>query len=80
MVQEFSQEVLVWSQLEHPNVLPFLGINMDLFPGRHCLVSPWCNHGSVINYLLLHPEVDKMQIVSYVNVFGCLLTYSTLVL
>ncbi|KAE9382885.1 kinase-like protein [Gymnopus androsaceus JB14] len=63
LFKEFSQEVLVWSQLEHPNILPFLGINMDLFPGRYCLVSPWCGHGSVMNYLSMHPEVDKMEII-----------------
>ncbi|KAE9387981.1 kinase-like protein, partial [Gymnopus androsaceus JB14] len=52
------------SQLEHPNILPFLGINMDLFPGCYCLVSPWCSHSSVMNYLSMHPEVDKMEIVN----------------
>ncbi|KAF9059380.1 kinase-like domain-containing protein, partial [Rhodocollybia butyracea] len=58
------QEVLVWSQLDHPNILPFLGIDVDLFPERFCLVSPWCNHGNVIKYLETHPKVDKMRIVS----------------
>ncbi|KAE9408334.1 kinase-like protein, partial [Gymnopus androsaceus JB14] len=58
----FSQEALVWSQLEHPNVLPFLGTNMDLFPESYCLVSPWCSHGNVMVYLSTHPEADKMGI------------------
>ncbi|KAE9390009.1 kinase-like protein, partial [Gymnopus androsaceus JB14] len=64
LFKEFSKEVLVWSQLDHPNVLPFLGINIDLFPGRFCLVSPWCSNGSIMNYLSMHPEADKMEIVS----------------
>ncbi|KAE9404707.1 kinase-like protein [Gymnopus androsaceus JB14] len=62
--KDFSQEVLVWSQLNHPNVLPFLGINVHLFPGRFCLVSPWYSHGSVVNYLSRHPEVDKTEIMN----------------
>ncbi|KAE9399945.1 kinase-like protein, partial [Gymnopus androsaceus JB14] len=56
------QEVLIWSQLEHPNVLPFLGTNMDLFPQSYCLVSPWCSLGNVMIYLSNHPEADKMEI------------------
>ncbi|KAE9384828.1 hypothetical protein BT96DRAFT_777393, partial [Gymnopus androsaceus JB14] len=50
LFKEFSQEALVWSQLEHPNVLPFLGTNTDLFPESYCLVSPWCSHGNVMVY------------------------------
>ncbi|KAE9402581.1 kinase-like protein, partial [Gymnopus androsaceus JB14] len=60
----FSQEALVWSQLEHPNVLPFLGTDADLFPESYCLVSPWCSHGNVMIYLSTHPEASKMRIAS----------------
>ncbi|KAE9389319.1 hypothetical protein BT96DRAFT_406784 [Gymnopus androsaceus JB14] len=63
LFKEFSQEALVWSQLEHPNVLPFLGTNTDLFPESYCLVSPWCSHGNVMVYLSTHPEADKMRII-----------------
>ncbi|KAF9074254.1 hypothetical protein BDP27DRAFT_1197343, partial [Rhodocollybia butyracea] len=51
LFKDFSQEALVWSQLAHPNILPFLGISMDLFPERFCLVSPWCSYGNVGDYL-----------------------------
>ncbi|KAF9062340.1 hypothetical protein BDP27DRAFT_1233754 [Rhodocollybia butyracea] len=67
LFKEFSQEVLVWSQLEHPHVLPFLGISTDLFPESYCLVSPWCSHGSVMNYINLHPEVNRTSIVGPIN-------------
>ncbi|KAE9402923.1 kinase-like protein, partial [Gymnopus androsaceus JB14] len=63
LFKEFSQEALVWSQLEHPNVLPFLGTNMDLFPDTYCLVSPWCSHGNVMIYLSTHPEANKTGII-----------------
>ncbi|KAF8989999.1 hypothetical protein BDZ89DRAFT_923820, partial [Hymenopellis radicata] len=35
------QEALVWKQLQHPNVLPFLGVNEDLLAPSFCLISPW---------------------------------------
>ncbi|KAE9404706.1 kinase-like protein [Gymnopus androsaceus JB14] len=62
--KDFSQEVLVWSQLDHPNVLAFLGINVHLFPERYCLVSPWYSHGSVVKYLSMHPEANKTKIIN----------------
>ncbi|KAE9387519.1 kinase-like protein, partial [Gymnopus androsaceus JB14] len=58
----FSQEALVWSQLKHPNVLPFLGTNVELFPESYCLTLPWCSNGNVMDYLRTHPEVNKMGI------------------
>ncbi|KAE9402927.1 kinase-like protein [Gymnopus androsaceus JB14] len=61
--KEFSREALIWSQLEHPNVLPFLGTNVDLFPESYCLVSPWCSHGNVMIYLSTHPGANKMRII-----------------
>ncbi|KAE9393484.1 hypothetical protein BT96DRAFT_978933 [Gymnopus androsaceus JB14] len=63
LFKEVSQEVLVWSQLNHPNVLPFLGVNTDLFPQNYCLVSPWCSYGSIMNFLIAHPDADKMEII-----------------
>ncbi|KAE9406195.1 hypothetical protein BT96DRAFT_811348, partial [Gymnopus androsaceus JB14] len=66
LFKEVSQEVLVWSQLDHPNVLPFLGVNTELFPQNYCLVSPWCRDGSVMNYLSMHSDADKREIVSII--------------
>jgi hypothetical protein len=38
--------------LSHPNILPFLGINVGtLFRGRSCLVGRWCVGGDVVGYL-----------------------------
>ncbi|KAJ7759444.1 kinase-like domain-containing protein [Mycena maculata] len=44
------QEARIWRQLEHPNILPFLGISLDL--GRSpALISPLCASGSIMKYL-----------------------------
>ncbi|KAF9257183.1 kinase-like protein [Marasmius fiardii PR-910] len=41
IVREFYKEALLWTQFSHPNLLPFLGVNTELFPQGFCLVSPW---------------------------------------
>lgn len=37
----------VWSELDHPNILKFLGFHLNLDQSRACLVSPFCPHGSL---------------------------------
>ncbi|KAK1228999.1 hypothetical protein PQX77_007952 [Marasmius sp. AFHP31] len=49
---EYLREAIVWKQLDHPNVLPFLGIYyLDHTRQRICLVSPWMEHGNLVQYL-----------------------------
>ncbi|KAJ7620554.1 kinase-like domain-containing protein, partial [Mycena polygramma] len=56
------REALVWKDLHHPHILPFLGIDQDSFPSSLCIVSPWMEQGTVINYLKDHghANVDKL--------------------
>ena len=47
MVQRFEKEVEVWSSLEHPNILPFIGIVTDI--GNFLqIVSPWQDNGNLL--------------------------------
>ncbi|KAF8169206.1 kinase-like domain-containing protein, partial [Mycena galopus ATCC 62051] len=59
---KFCREALLWKDLHHPNILPFLGIDRDSFPSSLCMVSPWMDHGVVMNYLKTygHANVDKL--------------------
>ncbi|KAF8077682.1 kinase-like domain-containing protein [Lyophyllum atratum] len=45
----FGREALVWQQLKHPNVLPFLGIDSEVFPSSLCMASPWMRHGTILD-------------------------------
>ncbi|KAF9528676.1 kinase-like domain-containing protein [Crepidotus variabilis] len=56
---EFCREASIWRQLRHPNILPLIGVSMEIFPRRYCFVIPWMKNGSVISYLKAHPEQDK---------------------
>ncbi|KAJ7202467.1 kinase-like domain-containing protein [Mycena haematopus] len=59
---KFCREALVWKDLHHPYILPFLGIDADSFSSSLCMISPWMEHGTVINYLKTHgyANVDKL--------------------
>ncbi|KAK1230423.1 hypothetical protein PQX77_006489 [Marasmius sp. AFHP31] len=62
-VQELLEEAIVWQQLRHPNLLPFVG--MYYFgegQGQLCLVSPWMERGNLVTFLKDAPpeQVDRM--------------------
>ncbi|KAJ7818301.1 kinase-like domain-containing protein [Mycena olivaceomarginata] len=49
MCQSLNEEAQIWRHLDHPNILPFLGIalNLGLSPA---LISPLCASGSIMKY------------------------------
>ncbi|KAE9403870.1 kinase-like protein [Gymnopus androsaceus JB14] len=50
LLKSLSNEVILWRQLRHPNILPFLGINIELFRPSFCITSPWMSNGDIISY------------------------------
>ncbi|KAE9393864.1 kinase-like protein, partial [Gymnopus androsaceus JB14] len=44
-------EALIWRQLQHPNILPLLGVNAELFSPSFCLISPWMENKDIITFL-----------------------------
>ncbi|KAH8832255.1 kinase-like domain-containing protein [Flagelloscypha sp. PMI_526] len=63
VIKEFCKEALMWRQLTHPNVLPFLGVTETLFPGKFCLVSPLMKHGNVMSFLEANPAHDRLSFI-----------------
>ncbi|KAF9441786.1 kinase-like protein, partial [Macrolepiota fuliginosa MF-IS2] len=65
LTKTFSREMMVWSQLKHPNLLPFYGV--CCLPGDHydrvCLVAPWKENGNVFDYLEANPQVPHLPLV-----------------
>jgi hypothetical protein len=49
----FCKESILWRQLAHPNVLPFLGIDGQTFREsiELAMVSPWLGFGTITEYL-----------------------------
>ncbi|TDL15146.1 kinase-like protein, partial [Rickenella mellea] len=62
--RDFAHEAVVWRQLKHRNILPFYGIfkGHDTFD-HLCLVSPWMNAGTVLNFLKHSPDSDRIALV-----------------
>jgi len=47
----FCQEALTWKQFQHPYLLPFLGVDLETFPGYLCMVSPWMPIGTIMKHI-----------------------------
>ncbi|KAJ7717958.1 kinase-like domain-containing protein [Mycena metata] len=47
--KKFGREALIWKNLDHDYVLPFLGVDSETFPGNLCMVSPWMEKGPVVS-------------------------------
>jgi hypothetical protein len=53
VVQQLVTEAVIWRQLEHPNLVPFLGIVHDQnvpFSILHT-ITPWMSQGTLLNYI-----------------------------
>ena len=61
--QAFCKEALVWKYLNHPNILPLLGVNTELFSPGFCLVSSWMVNADIITYLHKNPEHNRLKAV-----------------
>lgn len=78
LLRELSKEVLLWRQLHHPNILPFLGVNTELFTPSFCIVSPWMSNGDIMAYAR-NSSLDlgtKLQHVSHSDLFTSQSTYT----
>ncbi|KAH8828637.1 kinase-like domain-containing protein [Flagelloscypha sp. PMI_526] len=60
--KDFCREALLWRQLQHPNILPFLGFNEELFTPSFCLVSPLMMNGNVRTFLERNPHHSRVKI------------------
>ncbi|EIN04829.1 kinase-like protein, partial [Punctularia strigosozonata HHB-11173 SS5] len=57
----FCREAVVWKRLNHPHIVPFIGID----PSYHaCIVSEWMEHGDVMSYLESHPRANRVQLIT----------------
>ncbi|KAF8517671.1 kinase-like domain-containing protein, partial [Hysterangium stoloniferum] len=61
------REYLVWSSVNHPNILRCLGYSYDFSPESHyelpALISPWMSKGTVISYIEDQPAVDLLPLI-----------------
>ena len=53
--------MLVWKKLSNENILPFRGVNMTLF--QLALVYDWGENGDIRQYITLHPDAHRPNLV-----------------
>ncbi|KAK1227026.1 Rho guanine nucleotide exchange factor [Marasmius sp. AFHP31] len=56
--KEYLREAIVWRQMKHPNLLPFLGIYRIEQTQQLCLISPWMDKGNLIQFVKTTPRED----------------------
>ena len=60
--QEFCREAVAWKHLQHPNILPLLGVNLER--RQLAMISEWMDHGNINKYVENHEGVNRVQLVS----------------
>ncbi|KAE9399200.1 kinase-like protein [Gymnopus androsaceus JB14] len=56
------REASVWSQLRHPNILPFIAVYINL-PSELSLASLWMENGDIVSYIASNPSADIQRLV-----------------
>ncbi|KAJ3558631.1 hypothetical protein NP233_g11470 [Leucocoprinus birnbaumii] len=65
LIKNFTREAILWSYLDHPNLLPFYGIyHMPEHRfGSVGLVSPWMSNGNMKDYLVANSGAPRLPLV-----------------
>ena len=73
-VKRRDREIGIWSKVDHPNVLPLLGLcyisdvmdaEVSQYPGEVGLVSPYCSRGNIVEYSRHLIVGQKLELVSH---------------
>ncbi|KZT54454.1 kinase-like protein, partial [Calocera cornea HHB12733] len=60
-LQHFVAELTSWTKLCHENILELYGV-YDHAPYGFAMVSPWMEHGHILQYLESHPDVPRLPL------------------
>ena len=66
-MQAFCKEVVIWKNLSHPNVLPFIGAAMVTEPGQEkCeIISELMENGDITTFLRQNDGVNRLELVGF---------------
>ena len=61
---------MTWKTLRHPNVLPLLGVTMDVF--YFAMVSEWMTNGNINEFIDANRDTNRFELVGlYPVTDGC---------
>jgi len=62
--ERILHEMRVWSSVNHPNIVPLLGVSFNFDrPNTPCLISPYYHHGDIITYLTGNQHIDMLPLI-----------------
>ncbi|KXN80802.1 Cytokinesis protein sepH [Leucoagaricus sp. SymC.cos] len=62
-----AKELILWSHLSHPNIIPFYGVWVPDETAQVCMVSPWMANGDLNRYLRVAPDVPRLPLVNVIH-------------
>ena len=60
-LQRFCREAIAWKHLQHPNVLPLLGVTLE--GPRFAMVSEWMEDGDINDFIQKNPNANRTELV-----------------
>ena len=61
-MQKLCREAIAWKYLQHPNILPLLGVT--LAERQFAMVSEWMEDGNISDFIRENPDVNRNELVS----------------
>jgi len=62
-MQRFCKEVVAWRTLQHPNILPLVGVVMS--ESQFAMISDWMVNGNINSFVKAHPDADRLEMVGF---------------
>jgi serine/threonine protein kinase len=62
---------MTWNTLDHPNVLPLLGVTMD--DEQFVMVSEWMSNGNINQFIKTHKDANRFKLVRSCSYHGNIL-------
>ena len=63
LLQGFCKEFVTWTALDHPNVLPLLGVIMT--KDRFAMVSEWMPNRNIKQFVVAHQDANRFELVRH---------------
>jgi len=60
-LQRFCREGVAWKHLQHPNILPLIGVTVS--NRRFAMVSAWMENGNINEFVEKDQHVNRIELV-----------------
>ena len=55
--------MITWKTLQHPNVLPLIGVTMT--GTQFAMASEWMTNGNIVEFVEANPDANRFQLVGF---------------